>query len=110
MLRSLAVSLAFLWRSMPLSRMHLARWLWRTSIVSPSSTETTGSLKSPANAELARRTGQHYDQTIGIVCDASRLVTPGRTTWPWGSVGPPHREPGGAFILLLPYTFVGMTS
>ena len=86
---------------MPFRRMCSGWSLCRTGMVSPSRTETTGPLKSPANAELARRTGQHYDQTIGIVCDASRLVTPGRTTWPWGSVGPPHREPGGAFILLL---------
>src|SRR5262245_26132971 len=67
-----------------------------------------------AEVSFERGTGekdvQHYDQTIGIVCDASRLVTPGRTKWSRGSVGRQHREPGGSFILLVPHTFVGMTT
>ena len=67
-----------------------------------------------AEVSCERRTGekdvQHHDQTVGIVCDASRRVTPGRTRWSRGSIELQHREPGGAFILLLPYTFVGMTS
>src|SRR5215472_9146769 len=40
---------------MPLNRMRSARLLCRTSMVSPSRTETRGPVKSVANAEAAKR-------------------------------------------------------
>jgi hypothetical protein len=53
-------------QSMALSRMRLALPLCRTSMVSPSRTETTGPVvKSSANAEWARRTCSTTTQTIG---------------------------------------------
>jgi len=86
-------------------------------MVSASRTETRGAAEVSCERGTGEKDGQHYDQTIGIVCDASRLVTPGRTQWSRGSVGLPHRVPGGSFILLLPLylrrddlSSVGMTS
>jgi len=110
MLRSLAVSLAFLWAVKAVESDAFG------ALVVQNFDSVAIEHRDDGAAEVSceRRTGekdvQHYDQTVGIVCDASRRVTPGRKRWSRGSIELQHREPGGAFILLLPYTFVGMTS
>ena len=110
MLRSFAASLAFLWAVNPVESDAFGALVVHNFDSVAIEHRDEGDAEVRCEPGTGEKDGQHYDQTIGIVCDASRLVTPGRTKWSQGAIELPHREPGGAFILLLSYTFVGMTS
>ena len=102
MLRSLAASLAFLWAVNPVEADAFSAGVVQDFDGVGVENGDEGAAEVRCEPGTGEKDGQHYDQTIGIVCDASRLVTPCRTKWSRGAIELPHRGTRRSFHLAPP--------